>query len=137
MFMQSFLFKATDSNQQPPRSTGLVKLYRARPGPPGSSHNGINTLGTCDVPEVTARPEYTGRMRCRVAGFRMHSETHCRAAGRHCRDGRANGFERAWNTQNMLHKRTTSKIVQPLQDCPRHVPDWQMSAMQRTLQSSP
>ena len=115
--------------------TGVAQIRRAH-----TSHNGgkkeaptdqhkRNDLSdeTGEVLEGTAKPDYQGRMRSattfRVAGLRMHSETNCSAAGQQCRESRANESD------------STRTTVQPLQDCSSQVSDYQMSALQHTIQS--
>ena len=124
-----------------PRSPGLVQFHRGRPDPPGScvaqwrkkeaptDQNKRNDLSdeTGDVPEGTAKPDYKGRMRSattfRVAGLRMHSETKCRAARQRCRECRAKD------------KGRTREIVQPLQEGSSCASEYQMYAVQHTIQS--
>ena len=97
--------------------TGLAQVHRAH------SNRVSERSETCEVPDVTARPDYKGnrgRMRSatkgRVAGLRMHSEipraSAC-AARQQCRECKAKESERTRETP----KRTRT-IVQPLQDCP-------------------
>ena len=115
--------------------TGVAQIRRAH-----ASHNGgkkeaptdqnkRNDLSdeTGEVPEGTAKPDYKGRMRSattfRVAGLRMHSETKCRAGRQRCRECRAKD------------KGRTREIVQPLQEGSSCASEYQMYAVQHTIQS--
>ena len=136
--MKDFYFPGYPGCPGQPGSSSFTRLAQIRRA--HASHNGEkkeapadqnkrNDLSdeTGEVPEGTAKPDYKGRMRSattfRVAGLRMHSETKCCTGGQRCRECRAKD------------KGRTREIVQPLQEGSSCASEYQMYAVQHTIQS--